>query len=350
MIVVSGCGDENPEVTVEPDLEIDTLSVICEIGEIMGDSNYVFGEITSAVPTENGGVAVLDIYSCDISFFDSSGDFIQSIGGKGEGPGEFIMPIDFAILDDGRIAVVDLVKRSIDILSDNGELLNSLKTSYAMLPFRMAAVADSSFMIYYYSTRPSGTSFDMGFNLEIWDASDLQQEIWSWRSEYTGTDYMFSPGYITCCSGAGNIYLSQMDNREFHIDYVNISGGASGAITGEAVTIEADSSDVGYLEPKVFVNYSDEDAPVDLESEPLYYRPQIGSMGVDGDGRLWVRKGTTDEEDWLLFSSDGCFLHSGTITGIPEKGRLEYVINRHGAVAWAPFTEEYPRVFLLSEQ
>ena len=353
LAALSGCGGEGEYMASEShatSARIDTLKMVCEVGEMMGDSSYVFGEIASALPASDGGVAVLVIYRCDISFFDSSGNFLRSIGGRGEGPGEFLLPLAFAILDDGRIAVVDLVKRRIDILSENGELLNSLETGYAMLPFNMAAVSDSSFMIYYYSTRPAGDSFDMGFNLEIWDTSGLQQEIWSWRSEYSGAEYSFSPGYLTCCSGNGNIYFSEMVSREFFIDFVSSSNGSSGFISGEATASEADSADTGYIEPKVYVNYQLENDDVDLESEALYFRPQIGSMGVDGTGRLWVRMGTTDEEDWLIYSSDGELICSGTITGIPESSRIKYVINRHGAIAWAPFTEEYPRVFLLSEE
>ncbi len=349
MVMFYGCGgDEIPETNAEPSAQVDTLKVTCEIGEMMGEGNYVFGQIASAVPTAGGGVAVLDVYGCDISFFDSSGNFIRSVGGKGEGPGEFLLPLDFAILDDGRIAVVDLVKRRIDILSWDGELLNSLETEYAMLPFNMAAAADSSFMIYYYSTRPSGDSFDMGFNLEIWDTSGFQQEIWSWRSEYTGADFMFSPGFLVCCAVNGSVYYSQMDNREFFIDCVSVLDGSSGFISHESTNFEADSTDIGYIEPKVYVFYESEDTPVDLESEALTYRPQIGSIGVDAEGSIWVRNGATDLEDWMIFDSTGDFLRTGTVVGIPEDGRLDYVINRYGAVAWAPFTEEHPRVFLLS--
>ncbi len=345
----SGCKEADVEFVEESDPEqIENIEYVCDVGEMMGDSNYVFGEIASALPTPGGGVAVLDLYSCKISFFDSTGLFIRSIGGKGEGPGEFLLPLDFVILEDGRIAVSDLVNRRIDILSEDGELLNSLETGNAMLPFKMSAVADSSFMIYYYSTRPNGDNFDMGFNLEIWDPTGFKQEVWSWRSPYTGSDYTFSPGYISCCSGNGKIFYAGMDNSAYSIDFVDTADGSSGCISGEATSIEADSSDTGYIEPKVFVNYSIGDALVDLESQPLSNRPQIASMGVDSENRLWARKGTTNSEEWLLYSPEGGIVCEGRITGIPEAGRLTYVINENGAIAWAPFTEEYPRVFLLS--
>lgn len=346
--LLAGCGGEEIPLAEESSLSVDTMQVNCVIGEIMGDSNYVFGEIASALPTAGGGVAVLDVYGCDISFFDSSGTFIRSIGAKGEGPGEFLLPLDFAILEDGRIAVVDLVNRRIDILSEEGELLNSLETSGAMLPFKMSAVADSSFMIYYYSTRPAGDSFDMGFNLEIWNTSGLQEEIWSWRSEYTGSDFAFSPGYISYCSGYGSICYAEMSNNEFFIDCLNLLEGTSHSISADAVALDTDSTDAGYIEPKVYVNYSIDDSVIDLESEPLHYRPQVAAMGFDSDGRLWVRRGTTNEEDWLIFNSEGEFTGNGTFTGIYEDSRLEYVINKHGTVAWAPFTDDCPRVNVMS--
>ncbi len=348
--IFTGCGEVEVEMVEEIDQQpVENIEYASTVGEMMGDSNYVFGEIASALPTQNGGVAVLDLYSCKISFFDSNGLFLRAIGGKGEGPGEFLLPLDFAILDDGRVAVTDLVKRRIEILSEDGELLNSIETGNAILPFSMVAVADSSFMIYYYSTRSDGEDFDMGFNLDIWDTTGFKEEIWSWRSAYTGLDFVFSPGYISCCSGNGKIFFSLMDNSDFSIDFVDTMDGSSGCIVGEAIEeVEVDSSDVGYIEPKVYVNYSTGGAVVDLESESISFRPQVGSLGFDYQNRLWVRKGTTNQEEWLLYNQDGEIACEGRITGIPENGRLNYVINEHGAIAWAPFTEEYPRVFLLS--
>ncbi len=348
MVFLSGCAKTELEIAEEPSeqIEIETLEFVYEVGELMGDSNYVFGVIASALPTAGGGIAVLDLYGCDISFFDSTGTFIRSIGGKGEGPGEFILPLDFVILEDGRIAVIDLVGRCIDILAENGELLSSIDTGKSMLPFKMEAIADSSFIIYYYSTQLTEESFDMGFNLEIWNSSGFQEEVWSWRNEYTGSDFLFAPGYISCCTGNENIFFSEMNNSEFSIENINLAEGTSVVINRESVTIEADSSDIGYSEPKVFVNYTE----IDLESEHLSYRPQVSSLGIDSENLLWIKNGTSNDEEWFLYNLNGDFVSNGRISGIPEQGRLKYVINEHGTLAWAPFTEEHPRVFVLSRK
>lgn len=138
-----------------------------------------------------------------------------------------------------------------------------------------------------------------------------------------------------------------MSNPEFLIDRLSLSGIDSEFITGEAEAIPSDSSDTDYDEPYAYVSFTINGVFVELESESLEFRPQIGALGMDGEGRLWVRIGTTDDEKWLLYSSDGEFCSTGTITGIPETGRLRYVVNEFGAVVWAPYTEDYPVLYVL---
>ncbi len=346
--LVLSCGKPPEEAdTSETTLQCDTLRVVCEIGELMGDSLYVFGDITSAEPVPEG-VAVLDIHSCLISFFNDQGQYIRSFGGHGEGPGEFLLPIDFAVLSDGRIAVADLMGRKIDILSPEGELLNTLLTDEQILPYRMDAVSDSTFFVYYYSTKPFADQTNMGFQVELWDASGYRSEVWSCRDDYDGADFKFAPGYIQCCTGNGLIYLSLMNDPDFSVYHYSMSGAESLFISGEAVELPADSSDRGYDEPYAYVSFTINDLFVELESEALETRPQVGALGMDGEGRLWVKRGTADWEDWLLYSTTGELVSTGTIEGIPESGRLRYVINEHGAVAWAPYTENYPVLYLLA--
>lgn len=327
----------------------DTLKIVHEIGKLMGDSLYVFGEITSAEPVSEG-VAILDIHSCRISFFNHQGEFIRYVGGHGEGPGEFLLPIDFAVLSDGRIAVADLIGRKIDILSGDGEFIRTLTTGEQILPYRMDAVSDSTFFIYYYSTEPYGEEVSLGFEVELWNTSGFVGNVWSSRREYNGGDFSFSPGYTQCCAGNGSVFLSFMDNPEFCIERHSLSGIDPQFITGEAVALMSDSSDTGYDEPYAYVSFTINGVFVELESESLDFRPQIGALGMDREFRLWVRLGTTDEEKWLLYSSDGELCSTGTITGIPETGRLKYVINEYGAVAWAPYTEDYPVLYVLSSE
>lgn len=347
LFVSFSCGKSSENVTADNgSMVCDTLEVVLEIGELMGDSLYVFGEITSAEPVQEG-IAVLDIHSCLISFFNHQGEFIRSIGGHGEGPGEFLLPIDFAVLSDGRVAVADLIGRKIEILSSDGELLNSLSTGQQILPYRMDAVSDSSFFVYYYSTEPFADRTNLGFQVELWDTSGYLGDIWSYREDYDGAGFSFAPGYINCCTADGLLYLSLMDDQDFRLFLCSESAADSLFICGEAVSVPADSADIGYDEPYAYVSFTTGGLFVELESEPLEFRPQIGALGSDPEGRIWVRRGTVDDEQWLIYNESGELCSSGTITGMPENQRLRYVFNEYGAVAWAPYTEDYPVLYLL---
>lgn len=348
VLLFLSCGEVPEESAAGPSaLSCDTLAVVCEIGELMGDSLYVFGEITSAEPVPEG-VAVLDVRTCRISFYNREGLFTRSVGGHGEGPGEFLLPIDFAVLADGRIAVADLMSRRIDILSSNGELLNSLSTDRQILPYRMDTVSDSTFFVYYYTTQRNEEKAELGFQLEVWNTSGFQAELWSYREEFNGSDFKFAPGYIQCCAAPGGVYISQMDDSDFAVHKYSILQPPALFIDCESEEVPADSADVGYDQMYVWVSMMNGDQVVELESEPLEFRPQTGAMGLDSQERLWIRKGTTDSEEWLIYSSTGELVSNGTVTGISDSGRLRYVINEYGAVAWAPHTEDYPVLYLLS--
>lgn len=71
-VLLTACGRVEEQLEEDSSLSVDTMQVNSVVGELMGDSNYVFGEIASALPTAGGGVAVLDLYGCDISFFSNS--------------------------------------------------------------------------------------------------------------------------------------------------------------------------------------------------------------------------------------------------------------------------------------
>src|SRR5687767_12566531 len=59
------------------------------IGEVEGDPNYLLSRIRGAQQLSGGRIVVADAGSNQIRFFDASGRHLQSVGGPGDGPGEF---------------------------------------------------------------------------------------------------------------------------------------------------------------------------------------------------------------------------------------------------------------------
>lgn len=67
-------------------------------------SNHVFEKIEDASLLPDSGVAVLDRYARQIQLFDRSGRMVRAVGREGEGPGEFVDPIELEV--SGRMITV----------------------------------------------------------------------------------------------------------------------------------------------------------------------------------------------------------------------------------------------------
>jgi hypothetical protein len=87
------------------------------------DDNYLFqGDLSLAVDAW-GKVYALDGRARRIQKYDETGRFIQTIGRKGQGPGEFEFPLDFFIDARGNIYVND--RREIKKFDNKGVFSNS---------------------------------------------------------------------------------------------------------------------------------------------------------------------------------------------------------------------------------
>lgn len=62
---------------------------VLEIGVLEGAPEYQFDGIVGAIPLRGGGLAVADNGSDQIRLYDEEGRHVRSMGGTGDGPGEF---------------------------------------------------------------------------------------------------------------------------------------------------------------------------------------------------------------------------------------------------------------------
>jgi len=59
------------------------------IGEADGEGPYLFGSARNVIPDALGRIWVLDSQALELRLFDADGQFIRTVGGPGQGPGEF---------------------------------------------------------------------------------------------------------------------------------------------------------------------------------------------------------------------------------------------------------------------
>jgi hypothetical protein len=73
---------------------------------------------------DRGFVYVMDWGDMHIKVYDAAGKFVRTIGRKGQGPGEFELPVWFSILSAGRVCIVDGNQRRVVLLNSQGEYLS----------------------------------------------------------------------------------------------------------------------------------------------------------------------------------------------------------------------------------
>jgi hypothetical protein len=98
------------------------LELVRKIGDIdTEDENLAFNYPSDVAVDAAGNIYILDSANARIQKFGPDGEFLATIGRKGQGPGEFIMPSSLDIDRDGNLVVGDTAQSRIHIIIGGGE-------------------------------------------------------------------------------------------------------------------------------------------------------------------------------------------------------------------------------------
>ena len=91
------------------------------------DENYAFYNLGGFAVDSEENIFVLDGGECRIQKFDKNGTFLQTIGQKGQGPGEFEQPLGIFLDSEEMIYVRDTLRRNIHIFEKDGRFKKTIK-------------------------------------------------------------------------------------------------------------------------------------------------------------------------------------------------------------------------------
>jgi hypothetical protein len=121
------------------------LSIGYSIGVETGDSTEAFGSITDVCHDAAGQILVLDQTLCGVLVFSSDGEYICQIGRSGSGPGELLMPLYVASLNDGRILVHDPMSNAFKSYDSTFSFIENISLWDNGPPIETCAVGGSSY-------------------------------------------------------------------------------------------------------------------------------------------------------------------------------------------------------------
>ena len=120
---------KNPGIPMKPELRI-RFEEDLRIGTELGDEDYMFGSRILINADPEGNIYVSDKDINTVKKYDATGKFLLTIGGPGQGPGEF-QDISEARFDkDGNIYLNDPGVQRITFMSREGDYLLGIRTPF----------------------------------------------------------------------------------------------------------------------------------------------------------------------------------------------------------------------------
>jgi hypothetical protein len=135
-----GLWGEDKQISLEEELII---------GKEYGSDEEMFGYIRIIAFDSEDNIYVVDSYELTIKVFDKQGKFINSFGGEGSGPGEFITTDDIHWCRfDNNLYIPDRRNNRINQFSPDGKFLKAIKTTkFKIRVMGIASFADGKFML-----------------------------------------------------------------------------------------------------------------------------------------------------------------------------------------------------------
>ncbi len=354
LLFVFGCAEENnPVQPVEPAILQDTLQVVDSIGVLLGDSCCMFGSIADFTTFSGGRPAVLDRVKGTVSVFDRDGSFLFSAGGLGEGPGEFQYPQKLTCLSSGIIVVGELLG-AVNALDENGNYLGRwTMPGMAGLPLDLIPFDDSTFVGYYFLTSFQDGQPMVSYFLSRFHAVTGEQltEYFRWDGN-PSPDTDFTPGFLNAAGdGRGRLYVSMAENDRWMVEVFGESSEPLDTLLlfseRERLTAAPDS---GFVSGCIRCSYAFSDGSGEMEMHTVNMpedHPFISSLGVDGEGNIWCRRGGVPGDVWDIVSPEG--EHLGEVRAeLPDSAYyVQMDVSPEGVLAFDIFTDDYHRLYLM---
>ncbi len=202
-------------------------------GEDADDDEPLLGVISKGVVDEGGHILLLDTQLAHVLEISPAGDYLQTLGGMGEGPGEVQRPQDICLLSDGTIGLVQSYPAKIVKLNRDGTPAGNVTVDTpAINYFRLRSVGGVTVVTGQrndYDNSDPTTSETYRFIKSIEPTGEDRHTYLDgtfhtqWQPPVTDEKKSFFPGYQWDLTGDGTMVLAPGRDR-FFLEFIDPVG------------------------------------------------------------------------------------------------------------------------------
>jgi hypothetical protein len=321
---------KNPEEPLYGEIVFD-LEEDLSIGND-SDENYMFYRPGGIATDSQGNIYIVDGGNNRIQKFRRDGQYLQTIGRKGQGPGEFESPYDIWLDSEENIYVSEGMK--IQIFNKDGEFTKSVKLVNFLTEFGITD--EENILACGFGSSEEGQTRELIlFNLEGEKLKTIAifpspMRIVRRGGNFFGFAHEYSPDLVFCpINEEGAVYGYALEYRLF---VIKSSGDVLFIIekSGPSQSISRKEKDKVIQD---FIDQQQQKWPKDVVEEGANFadhRPFYNRIIKDDNGNIYVRRlesvfdeGQTDAFD--IFNREGYYLYKTEIPFMPHLIKGGYI-------------------------
>lgn len=362
-LIAAGCGGEEngqaPSANEPAALDTVLISVADTIGVMMGDSAYVFGNITEAELAPDGRIYVLDGLLARLSVYSPEGELLSTSGRRGSGPGEYLYPRSMALLDDGSLVVSDWPGATITYLHSDLSCDTLLAGFGQLSPHGVDPLPDGRYI-------GGNLEYRMGDGVPEGDlyiarygrAVEPEKILWRWPltiviEEHDGEQdvYVYNAETVRDTGPDGTIYMAISSDTTWSFAGFTPEGDTLIAVEKPWEPVAKSQREMEEGEYSESLSWNDEGGSSISRSRIREgispWRTAITSLDVDHRGRIWVGQGWTDAPAFEVYSPEGDLLFVAKLPELEGTEGIHYDMGEAGIIGYDTQPMDYPKVYLL---
>ena len=298
-LLIAACGEEQQaEAVTEAELEIIQLSVTDTIGIELGDSCYVFGYVADAARTDSI-IYALDMSYAQLRKYTPQGEYSGYIGGRGNGPGELVMPQGLELFSNGSIIIQDIT--DLGLYESSGEWLSHIFVHSGNWSSQHTVTGPETFVVrwheFIYEPSPVMRHFIADYDLEgELLAEFMTDSIGIPVNPDDNTDALNRTFFSHYFTGDldGNLYMVQRHIPQYRIVCYGADAVPFDTLSLDIPVVENTEEEIA-LEKQHIEEYLTGMGTSNVMQwiyEPDTFRAPIDGIWLGWEGNLWVLRGT----------------------------------------------------------